>query len=288
MGPADLTGAEAIVALANQVGELSELPSGVHFAGSRRRPMKKCAYCGFDNDDAARYCSDCACSFDEAATSTPPASTPPSVVVPPQPCRMVTFKKYLVLSQAERDKSLLEAAGIPAFLAGENSASAGYGTVLGELRLQGRETDADRARRVLDEHEGFAPLPDDFIPPADPARTGARLETMEPTTTNTDTGNKNIVISVVITLLVVAVAIALYNPPRTSSGGASDRDRQAYEERVRRSEAQLTAQEQTHQRYVEYLTKAEEDQRRFEKILATWEQQQQEYQKYLDGLPKKP
>ena len=264
--------------------------------------MKKCGYCGFDNDDTAQYCSDCACSLDGVAASIPPTSTPSPVVVPPQPLRMVTFRRYLALSQAELDKSVLEAAGIPAFLAGENSASAGYGGVLGELRLQVQEADADRARRVLDEHEGFTPLPDDFIPPADPARTGARLETMEPTPNNTDTGNKNIVISVVITLLVVAVAIALYNPPRTSSSGASDRDRQAYKERVRRSEALMTSEEQVHQRYIELLTrwekeqrrhvdvlaKSEENQRRYEKILTTWEQQQHEYQRYLDGLPKKP
>jgi len=93
---------------------------------------------------------------------------------------------------------------------------------------------------------------------------------------------------VVVTLVVVAVAIALYHPPWASSSGVSNRDRQAYEERVRRSEALITSQEQTHQRYVDFLTKAEEDQRRYEKILATWEQQQQEYQKYLDGLSKKP
>jgi hypothetical protein len=201
---------------------------------------------------------------------------------------MVTFRKYLNLSEAERDKSLLEAAGIPVFLGGENSAAAGYGGVLGELRLQGQETDAERARRVLDEHEGFAPLPDDFIPPTDPARTGAGVETLEPTTNNADTSNKNVLISVVITLVVVAVAIALYHPPWASSSGVSNRDRQAYEERVRRSEALLTDEERQHQRFVEYLAKAEEDQRRFEKILATWEQQQQEYQTYLDGLPKKP
>lgn len=78
---------------------------------------------------------------------------------------MVTLKTYIDLSQAERDRSLLEAAEIPVFLAGENSASAGYGSVLGELRLQVEEADVERARRALDEHEGFAPLPDDFVPP---------------------------------------------------------------------------------------------------------------------------
>lgn len=200
---------------------------------------------------------------------------------------MVTFRRYLDLNQAERDKSLLDAAGIPAFLAGENSASIGYGGITGELRLQVREADADHARRVLDEQEGFTPLPDDFIPPADPAHAGTRLETMETSTDDTETGNKNILISVVITLLVVALAIALYNPPRASSSGASDRYRQDYEQRLRRAEALMTSEEQTHQRYLEFLRKTEDDQRRFEKILATWEQQQQEYQKYLDGLEKK-
>jgi len=191
------------------------------------------------------------------------------------------------LSRAGRDKSLLEIAGIPAFLAGENSASLGYGSILGELRLQVREADADRARRVLDEHEGFTPLPDDFIPPAAPAQAGARSETMETNTDNTGTDTKNIVISVVITLLVVTVAIVLFGPPRTSNSEAGDRARRDYEQRVKRSEALMTSQEEMHQRYVAFLAKCEEDQRRYEKILATWEQQQQEHQKYLDGLEKK-
>ncbi|HUJ12107.1 MAG TPA: DUF2007 domain-containing protein [Verrucomicrobiae bacterium] len=78
---------------------------------------------------------------------------------------MVTLRRYTNFAEAEYDKSLLEAAGIPVFLAGENSAAAGYGSVLGELRLQVEEAQVDWACRVLDEHKGFAPLPDDFIPP---------------------------------------------------------------------------------------------------------------------------
>ena len=41
---------------------------------------------------------------------------------------MTTLRKYLDVVKAEMDKSLLEAAGIPAFIAGENSASIGYST----------------------------------------------------------------------------------------------------------------------------------------------------------------
>ncbi len=33
--------------------------------------MKKCGFCGFDNDDAARYCSDCEHGLDEAAKPAP-------------------------------------------------------------------------------------------------------------------------------------------------------------------------------------------------------------------------
>jgi hypothetical protein len=81
---------------------------------------------------------------------------------------MVTLRKYMVLAQAERDRSLLEAAEIPVFLADECSAVSGYASVLGEIRLQVEQEDVDRARRVLDQHEGFMPLPDDFVPPEEP------------------------------------------------------------------------------------------------------------------------
>jgi len=33
--------------------------------------MKKCSYCGFENDDKARYCSDCESSLDEIGRSIP-------------------------------------------------------------------------------------------------------------------------------------------------------------------------------------------------------------------------
>lgn len=71
--------------------------------------------------------------------------------------------------KAEMDKSLLEAAGIPAFIAGENSASIGYGTVLAEIHLQVQDADVDRARQVLQDNNEATPLSDDFIPPAVPS-----------------------------------------------------------------------------------------------------------------------
>jgi hypothetical protein len=81
---------------------------------------------------------------------------------------MVTVRQYINPSEAELDKTLLEEAGIPVFLADANSMSIGYGGVLGGVRLQVEDADLDRARRVLDEREGVTPLPDDFVPPAEP------------------------------------------------------------------------------------------------------------------------
>src|SRR5258708_6337450 len=81
---------------------------------------------------------------------------------------MVTVRQYINPSEAELDKTLLEEAGIPVFLADANSLSLGYGGVLGGVRLQVEDADLDRARRVLDEREGVTPLPDDFVPPEEP------------------------------------------------------------------------------------------------------------------------
>jgi hypothetical protein len=128
---------------------------------------------------------------------------------------MITLARYLNLSQAERDKTLLEAAGIPVFLAGENSASAGYGSVLGELQLQVPEADADRARRVLYEHEGFTPLPDDFIPPEEPT---------EETTPSEGAGGGNFVTWLVLLVAVIGGLFVLRNWNRHHLSGTVRKD----------------------------------------------------------------
>ena len=81
---------------------------------------------------------------------------------------MVTVRQYINPSEAELDKTLLEEAGIPVFLADANSLSIGYGGVLGGVRLQVEDADLERAHRVLEEREGVTPLPDDFVPPEEP------------------------------------------------------------------------------------------------------------------------
>jgi Putative prokaryotic signal transducing protein len=80
---------------------------------------------------------------------------------------MVTVRQYINPIELELDKTLLEEAGIPAFVADEYRQSLGYGGLLG-VRLQVEDADLERARRVLEKREGVTPLPDDFIPPEEP------------------------------------------------------------------------------------------------------------------------
>src|ERR1039457_6242445 len=108
---------------------------------------------------------------------------------------MTTLRKYLDVVKAEMDKSLLEAAGIPAFIAGENSASIGYGGSLAEVRLQVQDTDVDRARQVLQDNQEATPLTDDFIPSELPLAEAPPLK-------NGVSSSTRAVLSVVITLLV--------------------------------------------------------------------------------------
>ncbi len=88
------------------------------------------------------------------------------------PRNMITLRKYVDVVKAEMDKSLLEAAGIPAFIAGENSAAIGYGSILAEIYLQVQDADVDRARQVLQDNQEATPLSDDFIPPEVPSLPG--------------------------------------------------------------------------------------------------------------------
>ena len=98
--------------------------------------------------------------------------------------------------KAEMDKSLLEAAGIPAFIAGENSASIGYGGSIAEIHLQVQDADVDRARQVLQDNKEATPLSDDFIPPAVLPPEKSELEIADP-------DSWRVVRSVIVTSLVV-------------------------------------------------------------------------------------
>jgi lipoprotein NlpI len=109
---------------------------------------------------------------------------------------MTTLRKHFDLVKAEMDKSLLEAAGIQAFIAGENSASIGYGGIIAEIHLQVQDADVDRARQVLQDNKEATPLSDDFIPPAALSSEKSELEIADP-------DSNRAVLSVIVTSLVV-------------------------------------------------------------------------------------
>lgn len=78
---------------------------------------------------------------------------------------MNTIRRFSNVAEASFARSVLEAAGINAVLADENAYTLGPQFAPWGIRLQVSEPDAERAQRVLDQQEGFTPLPDDFVPP---------------------------------------------------------------------------------------------------------------------------
>src|SRR5437016_996911 len=97
-----------------------------------------------------------------------------------------------------------------------------------------------------------------------------------------------IVIAVLLTLAVVVVFQQFFGTHRSAD----------YDQRAKRSEALISAQERQNQKYDEYYHRIEENQKRtqalieaqeranarFQQVLDTWERQQKEYQVYLDSL----
>ena len=77
---------------------------------------------------------------------------------------MITIHTYFNVSEAGYAHSLLESRGIHAFLHGENAFTLEPVSALGGIRLQVPEEEVEEARGILG-GEGFAPLPDDFVPP---------------------------------------------------------------------------------------------------------------------------
>ncbi|HXI83278.1 MAG TPA: tetratricopeptide repeat protein [Verrucomicrobiae bacterium] len=127
---------------------------------------------------------------------------------------MTTLRKYLDVVKAEMDKSLLEAAGIPAFIAGENSAAIGYGNIFGEVHLQVQDADVDRARQVLQDNQEATPLSDDFVPPETTSPEAPRPKVADSDSTRT-------VLSAVVTLVVVLVMFAAFGLWKTSHSASA-------------------------------------------------------------------
>jgi len=123
------------------------------------------------------------------------------------------LQKYRNVLQANRDKGMLEASGIPVTISGDDSAAAGYGTILGDIILQVQDEDVEKARKILGTHEGFSPLPDDFEPPPCPP---------EPPSDPNAERRTNVGIIVVLTLLgIFIILVAFHSKGRSASQGRS-------------------------------------------------------------------
>src|SRR4051794_31664637 len=75
--------------------------------------------------------------------------------------RLVTVASYTFAPEAQMARNLLEAEGVPAFLAGEMTAEVLVG-VGDEVHLQVREQDARRAVSILASVSGEAELDEDW------------------------------------------------------------------------------------------------------------------------------
>ena len=78
---------------------------------------------------------------------------------------MKTIRRFSNIAEAGFSRSILQAAGIDAALADEHAFTLGPQYAPWGIRLQVPDSDVERAARVLDQQEGFLPLPDDFVPP---------------------------------------------------------------------------------------------------------------------------
>ena len=105
---------------------------------------------------------------------------------------MVTIQTYHDTTEAGLAQSLLASRGIESYLQGESSVNLVVpgGSLLGGVRLQVDDADADAARRIVQDGEGTVPLTDDFVPPPgeQPSETATGEETPTPAPAKTFRG----------------------------------------------------------------------------------------------------
>jgi multidrug efflux pump subunit AcrA (membrane-fusion protein) len=114
---------------------------------------------------------------------------------------------------------------------------------------------------------------------------------------------QNTAVALTVLVLCVCLWFVLHaagqgKPVETAAAGRANDDYRRLldqqEASLKRADALMQAQEETHKQVVrmytkmeELLKRQEEGVKRYEKILETWERQQQQYQTYLDSLGKK-
>jgi hypothetical protein len=134
--------------------------------------MKKCTYCGRENEDNAVHCSECATEFVQPSPAPPPPESPPSPrkyqILPLSPedakLDLATIVTCQTLFDADMVVSELEAAGISALIPDEFLAEAWAFNLnaLGYVRVQVSPNDYEAAKDVIEDAEKLNPVP----PPA--------------------------------------------------------------------------------------------------------------------------
>ena len=136
--------------------------------------MKKCAYCGRENDEGAVNCSECGTELVQGSPTQPtpePEPAPPKYRIRPlspeeEKLDLVTIVTCQTLFDADMVVSELEAAGITALIPDEFAAEAmAYGlNALGYVRVQVSPRDYEAAKDVIEDADRLKATP--AAPPA--------------------------------------------------------------------------------------------------------------------------
>jgi hypothetical protein len=131
--------------------------------------MKKCSYCGRENEDNAAHCFECGTDF--VQNTLPPPARGPDLARPKYQIRplspeeakldLITIVNCQTLFEADMIVSELEAAGITALIPDEFVAEAfAYGlNALGYVRVQVAPKDYDAAKDVIEDADRRAAAP---------------------------------------------------------------------------------------------------------------------------------
>ena len=116
--------------------------------------MKHCPNCGAEYEDLARECMDCRVALEAGPGVTPTHGDPDVKLVVIQ-----SFSGYTAAANAQLNKNLLEAEGIPCAVTGATSSP--FSKAESDVRLLVREDDVQRAVQILESCSDVDPLTDD-------------------------------------------------------------------------------------------------------------------------------
>jgi hypothetical protein len=157
---------------------------------------------------------------------------------------VITVATYRNLNEAEIGRIRLKGEGIEAFIADQATVTAGYGTVIGWIRLQVADSDAERAVAILSKAES-AGLPDDVDPGTGTENGSHRGIPEELRRLSRTVQNCTIVVVVSLLLTCIYISFTFRQPyradqkiPQPSWGQVQDSlDRLEYDKAIRQTQA---------------------------------------------------